>query len=520
MLSPETPSTSPFHAGEQAMQERVGKRDMMEKYGRMVIRSFMPDQHRKFFNQLPFVVLGSVDGDGWPWASMIAGKPGFITTPTAQQIDINGAILVDDPLRASLRTGAPIGMLGIELETRRRNRVNARVSQVGEAGFSMLVDQSFGNCPQYIQTRDLSMVRDPSVLHSSRGSDQFETLDAAAHAFISSTDMFFVSSFVPATDNPETQGVDVSHRGGRAGFIKVNGNTLTIPDYAGNHHFNTLGNFLMHPKAGLIFPDFDTGDVTMLTGTVELLSADDPEIHAFDGAERGWRFTLHRGVRLHDALPFRATFQEWSPNSLLAGDWAQADARMQADAARNQWRPFRVAKIRDESSVIRSFYLEPADGMAQASFQAGQFLTVRATPKDAQKPQTRTYTLSSAPGDDMYRISVKREEGGAMSTHLHDSVQVGDLLETKAPKGAFYLDANERRPAVLIAAGVGITPIMSMARHVMNEGRRSRHYRPLTIFHAVQKHRPARLLQGNASNGTAKRWCHSVCVVCRETQSG
>ncbi|MGI9462957.1 MAG: pyridoxamine 5'-phosphate oxidase family protein, partial [Aestuariivirgaceae bacterium] len=99
-----------------------------------------------------------------------------------------------------------------------------------------------------------------------------------------------------------------SHRGGRPGFVKVDGSTLTIPDYAGNRHFNTLGNFFANPMAGLLFVDFETGDLLLLTGAVEILWDEDPAARALSGAERAWRFTLDHGIRVKDALPLRWSF--------------------------------------------------------------------------------------------------------------------------------------------------------------------------------------------------------------------
>lgn len=476
---------SPFHSGEQEAQARVGKRDAMEAFGKIAIRPFMPDQHRAFFEKIPFVVLGSVDEGGWPWASIVAGGEGFITSPNDTRLDFSAKPVAEDPLQGALNSGAPIGMLGIEIPTRRRNRMNANVIAANDTGFSLAVVQSFGNCPQYIQTRDIEFTRDPNDQIDRVAADRFSTLDGAATAFIESADTFFVSSFVNPDNGLVAEGVDVSHRGGRAGFVKVEGNTLTIPDYSGNNFFNTIGNFLVNPKAGLIFPDFETGDLLMLTGTIEMLWEDHPEVSAFKGAERGWRFTLDHGLRIHDALPFRAEFGEWSPNSLMADDWATSKARQEVEEKRGAWRSLRVAKIAEESSVIRSFYLEPTDDSPLFSFEAGQFLTIRVTP-DGLGPQVRTYTLSSAPGDAAYRISVKREPGGLVSNHLHNALSVGDLIETKAPNGAFFIDALEKRPAVLIAGGVGVTPMMAMTRHVLNETIRKRYTRPLTVFHAAQ----------------------------------
>jgi ferredoxin-NADP reductase/predicted pyridoxine 5'-phosphate oxidase superfamily flavin-nucleotide-binding protein len=487
-----TEETSPFHAGEQTLQERVGMRDEMERFGRRVIRDYLPDQHRTFFGQLPYVVVGHVDDQGWPWATMLAGKEGFLKSPDPRTLTINARPHhPDDPLTSGLSEGAPLGLLGIELATRRRNRLNARISKVDADGMELTVDQSFGNCPQYIQTRTLEFVRDPSVLSQGK-SERISSFDEAARDLIRGADTFFVASYITGEGDPRIEGVDVSHRGGQPGFVRVDGDTLTIPDYTGNFHFNTLGNFLTNPKAGLFFLDFESGEMLMLTGTVEIIW-EGPEVDAFRGAERAWTFKLDHGIRLADALPVRWSFGEFSPNSLITGTWADAAATLAAEAKRAAWRSYKVVRVDDESDVIRSFYLEPEDGDGILSFEAGQYLTIKATPPGAEKPVIRTYTVSSAPADKHYRISVKREPArseefapGLMSNHLHDFLKPGDMIEAKAPRGAFFIDAAKKRPAVLLAGGVGITPMISMVRHVAQEGLRTRHTRPVTLIHSAQ----------------------------------
>ncbi|WP_027256279.1 pyridoxamine 5'-phosphate oxidase family protein [Leisingera aquimarina] len=473
---------SPFHEGEQEMQRRVGKHEMMETFGRRVIRPFMPDQHRAFYAQLPFLAVGAVDHEGWPWASLLSGQPGFASAPDARHLHVALSGGTEDPVRAAIRKGAALGMLGIELHSRRRNRVNGRVIAAARNGFTMRVDQSFGNCPQYIQLRNLK----PAERQAPAKPQPFTELDSSHAALISGTDIFFVASHVPAGSHPEREGVDASYRGGRPGFVRIDGNTLTIPDFPGNNHFNTLGNFLLNPRAGLVFPDFTTGSLLMLTGTVELLDEDHPDVTAFQSAGRGWRFTLRQGLWLEGALPWRAERGEFSPNTLLTDTWAEAAARAQQEEQRNTWRRYRIARTEQESTVIRSFYLEPEDSGPLLASEAGQFLTLRATPPGAEKPLVRTYTVSSAPGEGHYRISVKREEAGTVSRHLHAHLQTGAVIEAKAPRGGFFLDASQERPAVLIAGGVGITPMIAMARHALREGVRTRHLRPLTILHAAR----------------------------------
>ena len=198
----------------------------------------------------------------------------------------------------------------------------------------------------------------------------------------------------------------------------------------------------------------------------------------------------------------------------MTDSWTEADARKAIEAKRQAWREFRIARIKDESSIIRSFYLQPLDGDVLLPFEAGQFLTIRVAPPDAEKPAIRTYTVSSAPADPYYRISVKREDEGLVSRHLHDRLEVGNIIEAKAPSGDFFIDAAEKRPAVLIAGGVGVTPMISMARHVVVEGLRTRNLRPLTIFHAAQTTEQRAFYQDfrelEQGTGGAIRYCSMI----------
>ena len=91
------------------MQTRSGKRESTEAFGRRTIRPFMPDQHRQFFGQLPFAVFGSVDGEGWPWASILSGRPGFLLSPDPQRLDVRALPLDGDPLAAALARADPSG---------------------------------------------------------------------------------------------------------------------------------------------------------------------------------------------------------------------------------------------------------------------------------------------------------------------------------------------------------------------------------------------------------------------------
>lgn len=302
---------SPWHAGERQMQQSAGVAERMAVIGPKVIRDHLPEQHRDFYPLLPYLVLGVVDGQGTPWATLVEGAPGFLHSPDPQRLQIDSLPSATDPARAGLHQGASVGVLGIDLNTRRRNRMNGRLGALDPDGFSVDVVHTFGNCPKYIQLRPVEGVaRKPG-----NAVERSDHLDAAAQHLIRSADTFFVATYV---DTDGERAVDVSHRGGNTGFVRVEGNVLTIPDYAGNLFFNTLGNLAANPLAGLLFIDFDTGDVLQLAGRTALI-LDGPQVALFEGAQRVWTVTVEHVARRPAALALRWRFAEFSPFSLAMG---------------------------------------------------------------------------------------------------------------------------------------------------------------------------------------------------------
>ncbi len=311
-----------FHAGEQALQARVGIRERMAAVGSVVMRDHMPEQHRSFFAQLPFIVVGSVDAQGQPWASVLAAPPGFVASPGDKTLIVQSLPLAGDPLHANLRAGASIGLLGIEPHTRRRNRMNGIVTAHGGSGFTVQVEQSFGNCPKYIQAREPVYVPPPAdgappVVHRAAG------LDAAARRLLAQTDTFFIATAY-AGAGPEQRGpahgVDVSHRGGKPGFVRVEGDTLTVPDFSGNFFFNTLGNLAVNPRAGLVVVDYATGDLLYLAVDAQIVW-DGPLLASFAGAQRLLHLQVTSMLRIAAALPLRWGSAQLSPVLEATGHW-------------------------------------------------------------------------------------------------------------------------------------------------------------------------------------------------------
>jgi len=309
---------SPFHRGEQAVQERVGARERMAQVGQRVVRAAMPDQHREFFALLPFVVLGSVDRAGQPWATLLAGADaGFARSTDATHLRIDALPAGDDPLAELLQPAAQLGLLGIDLPTRRRNRANGRIVQRDDQGFVLHVEQSFGNCPKYIQRRE-ALARAVSI---EAGAAQRATrLNATSAALARHADTFFIATHA-ALEGPSA-GSDVSHRGGLPGFVQVgdDGRTLTWPDFIGNSFYNTLGNIAVEPRAGLVFPDFETGGLLHVAGRAEIVW-DGPEVDAIAGAERLVRMHVSEVRYRPAALPLRWRLAEISPALEGTGVW-------------------------------------------------------------------------------------------------------------------------------------------------------------------------------------------------------
>jgi predicted pyridoxine 5'-phosphate oxidase superfamily flavin-nucleotide-binding protein len=301
-----------WHAGERRAQERAGTAEHMAEVGPHVIRPFMPDQHRELFAQLPFIVIGALDATGQPWASVLSGLPGFVSSPHPQRLEIAAEPVEGDPLKDALRLGAPVGLLGIELPTRRRNRMNGFILAKDENGFAVEVEESFGNCPQYIQKRDYE-----SFSQESGRAGSFDGLPEEAAALLRRADTMFVATAAPDDDGDYR--VDVSHRGGRPGFLGLDkSGAIVVPDFRGNGFFQTIGNLTAYPKAGLVIPDFATGDLLQIAGDAEVLW-DGPEVEAFPGAQRLWKVHPRNGHWLRGAFPLRFGAAELSPRSRAVG---------------------------------------------------------------------------------------------------------------------------------------------------------------------------------------------------------
>lgn len=299
----------PFHTDELAAQRLAGGGAPGGS-----IRAEMPSQHRAFFAGLPCIFAATADEDGWPLATVLAGAPGFVSAPDPVTLRIAARPDPQDPAAACFGAGQKVGVLGLDLSTRRRNRANGIVTASDVAGFTLAVQQSFGNCAKYIQRRT-SVV----ASRTAQEVEALDALDAAACDLIAGADTFFVASRSRGGVGA-TGGADMSHRGGRPGFVRVDGGTLSIPDFAGNRYYNTFGNFMGEPRGSLLFVDFARGDVLQLQGIAEIDWTGD-EAGKIEGAERIWHFNVTRGWRRRATLPLSWAFVDYAPSTERTGTW-------------------------------------------------------------------------------------------------------------------------------------------------------------------------------------------------------
>ncbi len=300
-----------YHDGELLVQQRTGETSTGQRNAAAISDSIIAGA-LKFIGQQSMVVLSSIDTDGAVWASVAFGAPGFMQAPDEHTvlIDTREAWLdATDTLWTRIKRDPRIGMLVIELGSRRRLRINGHVHRVGDDQLRVKVDEAYPNCPKYIQRRHL-------VGHWGAGPRgtapirQGTTLTRDHKQLLDATDTFFVASAHPRGH------LDVSHRGGAPGFVQfVDDTTLRIPDYEGNGMFNTLGNFVVHPHAGLAIIDFAGRRLLQLIGRPVIhYEMDDPG-NTTGGTLRFWDLEVTGWVE--QDVPFDLTWelQDYSPHN-------------------------------------------------------------------------------------------------------------------------------------------------------------------------------------------------------------
>jgi uncharacterized protein len=301
---------SPYHEGEIDIQNRTGERDRAVRNGG-VIKDEILDGALNFIERQPFMVIASESSDKKLWASMVFGKAGFVRARTKSEVGLNlrqASFIAGDQVLQNLKLCRRIGGLFIELETRRRLKVNGEVVVLNEDEMAISVKESFPLCPKYIQRRKLMPLQTTAA-------DDNQAATPTTGKLLSSVEIELIGkcdTMFAATSHPE-RGLDVSHRGGEPGFVKVvNERQLRVPDYAGNSMFNSFGNLQSDDRTGVILVDFATGVSLQILGRARVLLDQEDFDGETGGTKRFW--TLDVESWLKSAIPTsELEFFDYSP---------------------------------------------------------------------------------------------------------------------------------------------------------------------------------------------------------------
>ncbi|OAQ73957.1 oxidoreductase [Pochonia chlamydosporia 170] len=494
---------SSFHEGEDAM------RNMLHvPAGRNPTAPGLPMPYAMRVRQSPLVALGTLDSQGRPWTTIWGGERGF-AGPVAQGVlGFNSAVdMRYDPVFEALWTnqgdggivrpndgqGKMMAGLAIDLETRDRVKLagvmvaGAVVKDgdegVGDVQAAMVVTESLGNCPKYLNKKDV-VRHDPgsALLVSDELPLPREALDLVYKA-----DMIFVSS-----TNGET--MDTNHRGGSPGFVRVVKNEggqveLVYPEFSGNRLYQTLGNLKVNPLIGIVIPDYDTANVLYLTGRAEILVGKEAS-SLLARTQLAVKITVSAARFVKAGLPFRGAQGEYSPyNPPLRHLISEKNDPQAVNSARADITATLIDRqVLSPSINTFTFKLASTSGQPLPKWEAGQHVSLDFEPELGfgyahmrdEDPQSinddfiRTFTVSSPPGwkDDEFQITARRHgpaTGLLWRRNIRAPLDIPVLGFGGETKFRLPVQTGTEKP-VYVAGGVGITPILAQARRVLDAG--------------------------------------------------
>ncbi|KAM0790773.1 hypothetical protein ACM66B_004623 [Microbotryomycetes sp. NB124-2] len=478
----------------------------------------MPEQHRLFHSHnITFLPLAVLDERGRPWTSMLAGargQPAFIDAPDKETLVVHARTWSGDPVTRYLskpgQAPALVAGVGVELTTRRRNKLAGAATVLsnenGALDLEIKISQALGNCPKYISVRQLDPVKssNPVVESENLDVDIDEQLPDHVRSFILDRDTCFLSThYKPSARNASTfpQFLGCNHRGGRPGFVRVrsDGRTLVLPDHSGNRHWSSLGAIESNPVAGLMFPDFETGDVLYVTGAAKNLALDDAKT-VMPRAKLLTTIQVTGYTFVRNALPFRqskdASWFESSPYSppvhylveersqdsiqdvtakLIDVDFHLPEGVDDVNQARLATFTFSTTrKINSKPGGYAVLDMTPLVGETSYRHMA------RGNEQSVNDDGIRTWTISSSPDEHTFAMTIRKVDRGRVTPRLY--ANAARIRQAKIandgsflPKlelpllgvgGNFLLpelgatDNGSVQRLLLVAGGIGVTPFL------------------------------------------------------------
>ncbi|WP_184951790.1 pyridoxamine 5'-phosphate oxidase family protein [Paractinoplanes abujensis] len=455
----------------------------------------LPMAYALWMAETPLLALGTVDRHDRIWTTVLGGAPG-VTRPVAPQtLGVHSPALARpgfDPVLEALRTddGRPeklVAGLAIDLEQRTRVKIAGRVRQsaVQATQIAVTVDETLGNCPKYLNRKAVRPHEASPQLVSDALPLPPEAVDLIARA-----DIFFLSS------RHGTESMDTNNRGGAPGFVRVRSNsddegvTLIYPEYSGNRLYQTLGNLRTDPAVGMTFPDFETGDVLYLTGRAEVLIGAGAAA-VLPHSKIAVRVTVEAARFVTDGLPFRGRLLDPSPYNPPVRRLARESAPLVAAGGKA------VARLLHKHPVTPTitrytFRLSPDPAHRLEPWRAGQHVTLDFSarldrgwshmrdhdPRSLNDDYVRTFTISSPPplgphtlDGVAFDITVRRNGPATGLLARWTPLSTLDVTVLGFGGGARYADTPAGSAIVVVAAGVGITPLMAQAPDLLRSGR-------------------------------------------------
>ncbi|KAL1966972.1 hypothetical protein VTN77DRAFT_3716 [Rasamsonia byssochlamydoides] len=454
----------------------------------------------------PLLALGAIDQHGRPWSTIWGGEEGF-ARPIAQSI-IGIRALVDrvyDPVLDILLGKSSDGEvvkaegqrkmvsgLAFDLEHRKRVKLfgkmvagslaesdNEQTSKDlgrGQVQLVVKIEESLGNCPKYMNKKHIvPALPEPKLISDSPQLPQLaiDLLDCA--------DCFFLSSSHQDVD------MDTNIRGGSPGFVRVlsndpSGAVLVYPEYSGNRLYQTLGNLRTNPRAGYIFPDFQTGDALYLTGRTEILVGKDADA-ILPRSNLAVKVTVATARFVEKGLSFRGIPggpSPYNPPVRYLRTEKEAPAAQGSDQL-----SVTVTLVKKDvlTPTINRFRFKISDPKRIGKWTPGQYAIFSFKddldmgyshmrdddPTSINDDYIRTFTVSSYPGskdlpDDEFEVTVRKH--GSVTAHLfRSSDRAGVEVSLRGFGGSFQIeDSSSAKSDVIIpfvAGGIGITPVIA-----------------------------------------------------------
>ena len=484
----------PWHDGEIRMHKKMG---LLEHDN--PVASSLTQKAAYSIQSAPLLAVGAIDGEGRPWTTVWGGGPGLGQPLGGSMVGVKTPVdalhdpvvqLLSSPRAGETGTAGPqsnagklMGGLIINLDTRKRDKLagkmvagaiatledDANGEAQAQAQYVFLIEESIGNCPKYLNRKDIR----PAATHAKVLSDSPQ-LSKDAIEVIAKTDLFFVSSTQDYKD------MDTNHRGGPIGFVRVTedqeGSSVIVwPEYSGNRLYQTLGNLEITPLAGLVFPDFETGDVLYVTGKTETLVGKEANA-VIPRSNLAVKLTVTAAKLVGEGLPFRGVPVEQSPYNPRLRPLA-VEARLEFEPDKSATNSVKLLEQTPLTPTISRFRFSTNN---PATYKAGQWVALDFSdeldigyshmrnddPTSINDDFIRTFTVSSPPhpykdlSDDNFEITA-RSVGSVTRFMFRQQARNGLEVSMRGFGGSFKIEQESGVTTPFIAGGVGITPVLA-----------------------------------------------------------